>query len=106
MIVSEISGAKLKLKFEICFAEIMKGFCAKLYAAAKKYFFWSHNETFTRLIKTGTSTRGPITAANASPELIPKTAIATAIASSKLLLAAVKDSVAVFEYPAPIFFPK
>jgi hypothetical protein len=38
---------------------------------------------------TGTSTREPITAANASPELIPKTAMATAMANSKLLLAAV-----------------
>jgi hypothetical protein len=35
-----------------------------------------------------------MTAANASPELIPKTAMATAMASSKLLLAAVNDSVA------------
>jgi hypothetical protein len=48
------------------------------------------NATFTRPISTGTSTRGPITAANASPELIPKTATATAMANSKLLLAAVK----------------
>jgi hypothetical protein len=38
-----------------------------------------------------------MTAAKAAPELIPKTAIATAIASSKLLLAAVNDKVAVFE---------
>jgi len=34
-------------------------------------------------------------AARAAPEPIPKTAMATAIASSKLLLAAVKDCVAV-----------
>ena len=46
---------------------------------------------------TGTSTSGPITAANAAPELIPKTATATAMASSKLLLAAVNASVVVFE---------
>jgi hypothetical protein len=38
-----------------------------------------------------------MTAAKAAPELIPKTATATAIANSKLLLAAVKESVAVFE---------
>ena len=38
-----------------------------------------------------------ITAANAIPESIPKTATATAIASSKLLLAAVNESVTVFE---------
>ena len=41
----------------------------------------------------GTSIKGPMTAANAAPEFIPKAPIATAIASSKLLLAAVKDSV-------------
>ena len=41
----------------------------------------------------GTSTNGPITAAKAAPELIPKTAIATAMANSKLLLDAVKDKV-------------
>ena len=59
-------------------------------------YFWNQSATFTRLISTGTSTSGPITAAKAAPELIPNTATATAIASSKLLLAAVKDSVAVF----------
>ena len=59
-----------------------------------KYFFWKYKATLTSEIKTGTSTKGPITAANASPELIPNTAIATAIANSKLLLAAVNDSVA------------
>jgi len=48
-------------------------------------------------MSTGTSTKGPMTAANAAPESMPKTATATAIASSKLLLAAVKASVAVFE---------
>ena len=59
----------------------------------------------TRLIITGTSTSGPITAANATPELMPNTATATAIASSKLLLAAVNESVALFSYPAPTRFP-
>ena len=53
------------------------------------------NATLTSPIITGTSTRGPITAAKAAPELIPKTATATAIANSKLLLAAVNDSVVV-----------
>ena len=38
-----------------------------------------------------------MTAANAAPELIPKTETATAIASSKLFEAAVNESVAVFE---------
>ena len=55
----------------------------------------SFKATFTSPINTGTSTKGPITAAKAAPELIPKTDIATAIASSKLLLAAVKERVAV-----------
>lgn len=58
---------------------------------------WKESATLTNAIMTGTSTRGPMTAANAAPELIPKTATATAIASSKLLLAAVNDSVAVCE---------
>ena len=58
-----------------------------------KYFFLNQNATFTNAIITGTSTNGPITAAKASPELIPKTAMATAMASSKLLLAAVNDKV-------------
>lgn len=60
-----------------------------------KYFRLKLNATLTSPIITGTSTNGPITAVNASPEFIPNTAIATAIASSKLLLAAVKESVAV-----------
>ena len=46
---------------------------------------------------TGTSTSGPMTAANAAPELMPNTDTATAIASSKLLEAAVNASVVVFE---------
>ena len=50
---------------------------------------------YTRLISTGTSINGPIIAANASLELKPNIPIVTAIASSKLLLAAVKESVAV-----------
>ena len=57
----------------------------------------SKSATFTSPISTGTSTSGPITAANAAPELMPNTATATAIASSKLFEAAVKASVAVFE---------
>ncbi|MND07042.1 hypothetical protein D3C83_288000 [compost metagenome] len=54
-------------------------------------------------MRTGTSTSGPITAAKAAPCAIPKVATATAIASSKLFEAAVKDSVAVWGYVAPIF---
>ncbi len=51
---------------------------------------------FTREIITGTSTRGPMTAAKAAPESMPKTATATAMANSKLLLAAVNARVVVF----------
>lgn len=54
----------------------------------------SQTETLTSPIKTGTSTSGPMTVANAVPEAMPKTEIATAIASSKLLPVAVKVSVA------------
>ena len=64
---------------------------------ATKYLRWKYSATLTSPISTGTSTSGPMTAANAAPELMPKTATATAMASSKLLLAAVKESVAVFE---------
>src|ERR1035437_2215107 len=49
--------------------------------------------TFTSEISTGTSTSGPMTAAKAAPWWIPKVAIATAMASSKLLDDAVKESV-------------
>src|SRR5690606_28513574 len=65
--------------------------------SSPKYFRWNQSATFTNPISTGTSTSGPMTAAKAAPCPIPKTAIATAMASSKLLLAAVKLSVAVFE---------
>jgi hypothetical protein len=54
----------------------------------------AHCATSTKPIITGTSIRGPITAAKAAPLLIPKVATATAIANSKLLDAAVKESVA------------
>ena len=60
------------------------------------HLFLSQNETFTSEIRTGTSTSGPITVANAAGDAIPKTAIATAIASSKLLDAAVNESEADF----------
>jgi len=48
-------------------------------------------------MSTGTSINGPITVANATADPIPKTAIETAIASSKLLLAAVNDKADVLE---------
>src|SRR3989344_2262889 len=49
---------------------------------------WSHRTS-------GVSTNGPITVAKATGEAKPKVAIATAIASSKLLLAAVNASAVV-----------
>ncbi len=33
-----------------------------------KYLRWNQSATFTRAIITGTSTKGPITAANAAPD--------------------------------------
>jgi hypothetical protein len=53
---------------------------------------WAQRETSTSPIITGTSISGPMTAANAAPLSIPKVATATAIASSKLLEAAVNDN--------------
>ncbi|WP_207534315.1 hypothetical protein [Desertivirga arenae] len=46
-------------------------------------------------MSAGTSTSGPITPTKGSPKLIPKTPTATAMASSKLLPAAV-NAMAVF----------
>ena len=69
----------------------------------QNHFFLNRKATLTRAIMTGTSTNGPITAAKASPELIPKMAIATAMANSKLLLAAVNDRVVDCAYVAPTF---
>ena len=63
-------------------------------SASGKYRRPIHSATLTSPISTGTSTSGPITAANAAPLSMPKLAIATAIASSKLFDAAVNDSVA------------
>src|SRR4030042_6315628 len=69
--------------------------------AKGKYFLLNHKATLTRLIKTGTSIRGPMTAAKAWPESIPKTATATAMASSKLFDAAVKLNVVDCSWVAP-----
>jgi hypothetical protein len=49
--------------------------------AAVKYRLRSPNATLTRPMKAGTSTSGPTTPTKASPDLSPKTATATAIAS-------------------------
>jgi hypothetical protein len=64
--------------------------------SCEKNLALKYKATLTSPIITGTSTNGPITAVKASPELMPNTAIATAIASSKLLLAAVNERVKVF----------
>lgn len=47
----------------------------------------NHKATFTSAIRIGISTRGPITVAKATDDPNPKAAMATAMASSKLLLA-------------------
>ncbi len=75
-------------------ADIMSCFISlyhRLSDQACPNLFLIFRATLTRLIKTGTSTSGPMTVAKASPEWMPNTATATAMASSKLLLAAVKD---------------
>src|ERR1035437_7397259 len=67
------------------------------------HFRLSQRATFTREISTGTSTSGPMTAAKAAPWWMPNVAIATAMASSKLLLDAVKESVVASALLAPSF---
>jgi hypothetical protein len=54
------------------------------------HLFLTHLKTYTRATSTGTSMRGPTVLASACPLPAPYTATTTAIASSKLLLAAVK----------------
>lgn len=56
-------------------------------------------------MSTGTSTKGP-TPPKDCPESGPKTAMATAIANSKLLPAAVKEIAAFSLYEAPIHLEK
>ncbi len=57
-----------------------------------KYFFRNQNAIFTKIIKAGTSTKGPMTPANAWPLLMPNTPMETAMANSKLLPEAVNES--------------
>jgi hypothetical protein len=59
---------------------------------AEYNFFLNQNARLTSKISAGTSISGPITPANACPELIPKTPTATAMASSKLLPVAVNET--------------
>jgi len=61
-----------------------------------KYFFLNERATLTSNTSTGTSTSGPMTVANACWELMPNIATATAIASSKSLLAAVNETAVVW----------
>src|SRR5699024_10162634 len=56
----------------------------------------AHSATYTRATRMGTSMRGPTTPASARPEATPQVPIATAMASSKLLPAAVNARVVVF----------
>ena len=56
----------------------------------------------TNKINTGTSINGPITAAKASPELMPNTEIATAIANSKLFPVAVNAIEVDLSYGTPL----
>src|SRR5664279_482751 len=67
-----------------------------------KYRRCNHSETCTRPISVGTSTSGPMIAANAASLWIPKVPIATASASSKLFDAAVNERVALCSYVAPL----
>jgi hypothetical protein len=53
--------------------------------------------TFTRLMRTGTSTRGAMTVAKTPSEFRPNTAALTAMANSMLLRAEVKLRVAAVE---------
>ena len=64
-------------------------------------FFLGNHRLVRRPMRTstsiiGTSISGPITVARATLELIPNTAAATAIASSKLLLAPVRPTATEF----------
>jgi len=73
---------------------------------APKYRFPAQRDTYTSVTSAGTSISGPTTPASAWPELMPNVPIATAIASSKLLPAAVKARVAVFGYVRPCVRPQ
>src|SRR5690606_26060729 len=66
----------------------------------------AHRLTYTRPTRTGTSMSGPTTPASAWPLVTPKVAIATAMASSKLLPAAVNASVVVRSYDIPRALPR
>ena len=59
------------------------------------HFFLNQNAACTSEIRIGTSTKGPMTVAKEAPCVIPKVAMDTAIANSKLFDAAVKDKLVV-----------
>src|SRR3954470_6783695 len=72
-----------------------------LFSPPHDSLFLNANATYTRINNTGTSIKGPIVAARASSDFTPKTATATAMASSKLLLPAVNDCVTTYSYEKP-----
>src|ERR1035441_8124133 len=78
-------------------SKLHQAFCVRqvsMLANTPPYHFrLIQSATLTKEMSTGTSTSGPITAAKAAPWWMPNVAIATAMASSKLLDDAVKDSV-------------
>ena len=65
------------------------------------HLFAIHRTMYTKARRTGTSIRGPTVDARAWSLLGPNVATSTAIASSKLLLAAVKLWVLESRYPKP-----
>ena len=93
---SEAGGLKISFKYKLIPAQNFNILpqlpisCKEVVIHDQKYFFLNFSATLTRSIRIGTSSSGPITVANAWFELMPKIAIATAIASSKSLEEAVK----------------
>src|SRR5271168_4898725 len=77
-----------------CYGASSTGWTWNSFISELKYRCLIQNATLTSPMSAGTSISGPTTPTKASPDFNPKTATATAIANSKLLPAAVKDSVA------------
>lgn len=61
------------------------------FASSLKYLILNFRAILTRMIRTGTSSRRPMTVAKAWLEVMPKTAAATAMASSKSPVPAVAN---------------
>lgn len=77
---------------------VMAGLCTN-------QVFRSQRATLTSASNAGTSTKGPITVAKATEDPRPNAAMATAMARSKLLLAAVKDARWFFHNPPRSIYP-